>query len=57
MLRVGFFDWEVVWGRILKLDQLKRRGWKIQNKCYLCIGEEKIIDGILFCCMKAIILW
>ena len=40
-LRVRFFAWENGWGRILVVDQLKRRGWKIPNRCNMCIGEVR----------------
>ena len=29
--KVGFFAWEASWGRVLTLDQLKKRGWTIYN--------------------------
>ncbi|RVW16104.1 hypothetical protein CK203_079054 [Vitis vinifera] len=30
--RVRFFAWEAIWGRILTMDQLKRRGWILPSK-------------------------
>ena len=32
---VGFFVWEASWGRILTLDQIKRRGRALANRCFL----------------------
>ena len=35
-VRVNFFTWEATWAKILTLDQLKKRGWKMRNRCYMC---------------------
>ena len=35
-MRVSFFAWEASWNIILTTDQLKRRGWILPNRCYLC---------------------
>ena len=40
-LKVGFFAWEAAWGKVLTLDQLKRRGRPLVNICYLCENEEE----------------
>ena len=37
--KVGFFAWEALWGKVLTLDQLKRRGRLITNKCFLCCAK------------------
>ena len=52
-----FFAWEASWGKVLTLDQLKKRGWTLANRCFLCCAEEKFIDHILIHCTKARILW
>ena len=39
------------------LDQLKRRGWPLANRCFLCLAEEEFINYILINCMKTRILW
>ncbi|RVW67933.1 hypothetical protein CK203_064387 [Vitis vinifera] len=39
--KVGFFAWEASWGKVLTQDQLKRRGWKLANRCPLCCDEEE----------------
>ena len=36
--KVGFFAWEASWGRVLTLNNLKRRGRALANRCFLC-GE------------------
>ena len=42
---VGFFGWEVAWGGILTMDQLKRRGWLLMGYCYVCKNEEEFHGG------------
>nr|CAN61601.1 hypothetical protein VITISV_013027 [Vitis vinifera] len=54
---VHFFAWEATWGKILTLDQLKKRGWKLPKRCYMCKEEEETSDHILLHCPKALILW
>ena len=55
--KVGFFAWEALWGKVLTLDQLKRRGWTLANRCFLCLVEEESIDHILIHCSKSKVLW
>nr|CAN72177.1 hypothetical protein VITISV_012537 [Vitis vinifera] len=55
--KVGFFAWEASWGKVLTQDQLKRRGWKLANRCPLCCDEEETINHILIHCPKAKVLW
>ena len=55
--KVVFFAWEASWGKVLTLDQLKKRGWTLANRCFLCCAEEEFIDHILIHCTKARILW
>ena len=45
--KVGFFVWEASWGRILTLDQLKRRDRALANRCFLCKEEEETIEHLL----------
>ena len=54
---VFFFAWEASWGKVLTLDQLKRRGWNLGNRCFLCCVEEETINHILIHCSKARVLW
>ena len=54
---VGFFAWEASWEKVLTLDQLKRRGWNLANRCFLCCVEEEMINHILIHCSKARVLW
>ena len=48
-LKVGIFAWEASWGKVLTLDQLKRRERPLANKCYLCErgGDHRAPSGAL----------
>ena len=41
---------------MLTLDHLKKRGWTLANRCFLCCAEEESIDHILIHCTKARVL-
>ena len=56
-VRVNFFAWEATWAKILTLNQLRKRGWKLPNRCYMCKEEEETSVHILLHCPKACILW
>ena len=55
--KVSFSTWEALWGKVLTLNQLKKRGWSIGNRYFLCCVEEEPIDHILIHCTKARVLW
>ena len=55
--KVGFFAWEASWGKVLTLDQLKRRGWTLANRCFICLVEEEVIEHFLIHFSKAKVLW
>ena len=55
--RVNFFAWEAMWGRILTMDQLKRRGWVLPSRCYLCKVDEESANHVLIHCPKAAMIW
>ena len=55
--KLGFFAWEASWGKVLTLDQLKRRGIPLVNKCFLCEENEETIDHLLIHCARAKMLW
>ena len=37
-------------GGILTIDQLKRKGWILENRCNLCRVEEESMDHLLLHC-------
>jgi hypothetical protein len=45
--RVAFFVWSAALGRILTLDNLKRRNIVLVNRCGMCKKEEESIDHLL----------
>ena len=55
--KIGVFAWEVAWGKVLTLDQLKRRGMTFANRCFMCEVEEETIDHLLIHCKSAKMLW
>ncbi|RVW36211.1 hypothetical protein CK203_095780 [Vitis vinifera] len=56
-IRASFFGWEVAWSRLVVIDCLKRSGWNIPNRCYLCKNEEETTNHLLLFCEKARMLW
>ena len=56
-LRTRFFAWEAVWGKILTIDTLMKRGWSMVNRCSLCKGSKESADHILIHCDKTRELW
>ena len=55
--KMGIFSWEAAWGKILTLDNLKRRGMTFANRCFLCEEDEETIDHLLIHCKSAKMLW
>ena len=55
--KMEIFSWEAAWGKILTLDNLKRRGMAFANICFLCEEDEETIDHLLIHCKSAKMLW
>ncbi|RVW54429.1 hypothetical protein CK203_068460 [Vitis vinifera] len=53
----GFFCLGSFMGKVLTQDQLKRRGWYLANRCFLCCAKEETINHFLIQFSKAKILW
>ena len=51
--KIGFFAWEASSRKVLTLDQLKRRGRALANRCFLCEEDEETIEHLLIHCSKA----
>ena len=52
-----YFVWEATCGKILTLDQLKRRGLTFANKFFLSQEWEETVDHLLLHCTKTRVLW
>ena len=39
--KISFFVWEVWWGKILTMEQLKKRGRHLASRCPLCGKDEE----------------
>ena len=55
--KFGIFTWEATWGKVLMLDNLKRRGMAFANRCFLCEEDEETINHLLIHCRSAKMLW
>ena len=55
--KVGFFVWEVWWGKILTMDQLKKRGYSLASRCPFCGQKEEDMEHLLIHCPKVWELW
>ena len=55
--KVGFFAWEVLWGKVLTMNQLKKRGLPLASRCPLCKEAEETIEHLLIHCPKTWSLW
>ena len=54
---VFFLLWEASWGKVLTLDQLKRKGRSLANRCFFCLAEEKTTNQTLIHCTRIRVLW
>ena len=57
LTKVAFFVWEAMWGKVLTLDRLQKRGWQLSNCCFLCGYEEETVNHILLHCIVGRVLW
>ena len=52
-----FFCLGASWGKMLTLDQLKRRERALVNRCFLYGEEKEMVDHLLVHCSKARLPW
>ena len=50
--KISFFAWEVRWGKILTMDQLKKKGFTLAIKFPFYVKEEEVMEHILIHCLK-----
>jgi hypothetical protein len=55
--RVAFFVWSAALGKILTLDNLRKKNMVLVNRCGICKKEEESIDHLLLHCESAQFLW
>jgi hypothetical protein len=56
-LRVAFFVWSTAFGKILTLDNLRKKNMVLINRCGMCKRDEESIDHLLLHCKCAQFLW
>ena len=55
--KISFFAWDASWGKVITLDQLKRHGRALANRCCPCEEDEETIDHMLVHFKIARMLW
>lgn len=55
--RVDFFTWTVAKGKILTLENLRKRNICVINRCCMCRNDQESVYHLLILCMYAYSLW
>jgi hypothetical protein len=55
--RVAFFVWSATLGKILMLDNLRKKNKVLINRCGMCKIDEESINHLLLHCECAQFLW
>ena len=45
--KVGFFGRESWWGKVLTMEQMKKRGHQLASRCLLCGRDEEGLEHLL----------
>jgi hypothetical protein len=56
-LRIAFFLWATALGRILTVDNLRRREFQLINRCCLCKKDEETINHLFHHCEFSVDIW
>ena len=56
-LRVAFFVWSAALGKILTLDNLRKKNMVLVNRCGMCKKDEESVDHLFIHCKCAQFLW
>ncbi|CAL1402815.1 unnamed protein product [Linum trigynum] len=55
--KICYFIWLVYHNKVLTLDNLKKRGWCLANKCVLCMKDEESVHHMLVECEYVRNIW
>ena len=55
--KVGGFTWETWWGKVLTMEQLKKRGFHLATRCPFCGKSEETLEHIMIHCLLIWDLW
>ena len=55
--KVCFFAWEVWWGKVLTMEQLRKRDFQMASWCLLCGRTKENLDHLLLHCHSIWSLW
>lgn len=55
--KINFFWWMTLHGKVLTIDNLKRRGFMLANKCVMCSCAEESINHLFIHCTFASGVW
>lgn len=45
-----FFVWTAAWGKILTVDNIRRRGYTLVDWCCICRSSREVVDHLLLHC-------
>ena len=55
--RVSFLVWTASWGKVLTLDNLRRRGFCLAGRCFMCKCDDETVEHLFVHCEVARALW